>query len=68
VPRSRSRWLTPHERSFQVSGSIGIALYPVDGANSATPLEHADAAMYLAKQQGKNNVQFYAGALADAVA
>ena len=60
--------LTLHERSYQVSGSIGIALYPADGADAATLLKHADAAMYLAKQQGKNNVQFYTGALADAVA
>jgi len=57
-----------HDRSYQVSGSIGIALFPADGGDAATLLKHADAAMYLAKQQGKNNVQFYTGELADAVA
>jgi diguanylate cyclase (GGDEF)-like protein/PAS domain S-box-containing protein len=50
--------------SFLVTGSIGIALYPRDGRDAATLLKHADAAMYLAKGTGKNNVQFYTFELA----
>ena len=42
-----------------VTLSIGIALYPTDGDNHLLLLEKADAAMYLAKKQGKNNVKFY---------
>jgi diguanylate cyclase (GGDEF)-like protein/PAS domain S-box-containing protein len=51
-------------RSYQVTGSIGISLYPDDGADAATLLKNADAAMYLAKDRGKNNYQFYTVQLA----
>ena len=53
---------------FQLTGSIGLALYPNDGDDAATLLKHADAAMYLAKDRGKNNVQFYTSELAQEAA
>ncbi|MBY0243412.1 MAG: EAL domain-containing protein [Burkholderiaceae bacterium] len=43
----------------QVSCSIGVAMYPRDGSDPDTLLMNADAAMYRAKDTGKNNVQFY---------
>ncbi|CAN7406685.1 EAL domain-containing protein [Pseudoduganella sp. LjRoot289] len=43
----------------QVSCSIGVAMYPRDGSDADTLLMNADAAMYRAKDTGKNNVQFY---------
>jgi diguanylate cyclase (GGDEF)-like protein len=43
-----------------VSPSIGIAFYPGDGTNVDTLLAHADAAMYNAKERGRNNLQCYA--------
>jgi len=46
-------------REFYLSASIGISLYPNDGSDAATLLKHADAAMYRAKELGKNNFQFY---------
>jgi len=60
--------LTIQGSVFLVTGSIGIGLYPGDGADAATLLKHADAAMYLAKDKGKNNVQFYTSELADMAA
>lgn len=39
--------------------SIGISFFPKDGDNVETLLRNADAAMYLAKELGKNNYQFY---------
>jgi diguanylate cyclase (GGDEF)-like protein len=46
--------------NVHVSPSIGIAYYPHDGATMDTLLAHADAAMYCAKDRGRNNVQCYA--------
>jgi diguanylate cyclase (GGDEF)-like protein/PAS domain S-box-containing protein len=42
-----------------VTTSIGIALYPLDGEDPDTLIKNADAAMYYAKSQGRNNYQFY---------
>lgn len=42
-----------------VTPSIGISLYPLDGKDAKTLLKNADAAMYHAKEQGRNNFQFY---------
>jgi diguanylate cyclase (GGDEF)-like protein/PAS domain S-box-containing protein len=42
-----------------VSASIGISFYPDDGQNAAALIKNADAAMYAAKEQGRNNYQFF---------
>ncbi len=46
-----------------VSASIGISLYPSDGENAETLFKNADIAMYNAKEQGKNNYQFFANSM-----
>jgi diguanylate cyclase (GGDEF)-like protein/PAS domain S-box-containing protein len=45
---------------FYLSPSIGISLFPTDGEDSKSLLKSADLAMYRAKEQGRNNYQFYA--------
>jgi diguanylate cyclase (GGDEF)-like protein/PAS domain S-box-containing protein len=39
--------------------SIGIALYPQDGTSFGVLYQHADAAMYMAKKDGRNGYRFY---------
>jgi diguanylate cyclase len=43
-----------------ISASVGIAFYPRDGTTVDTLLARADAAMYSAKECGRNNLQIYA--------
>jgi diguanylate cyclase (GGDEF)-like protein/PAS domain S-box-containing protein len=42
-----------------VSGSIGVAVFPEDGADAATLLKNADTAMFHSKALGKNTYQFF---------
>jgi len=42
-----------------VTASIGISVYPNDGPDAQTLVKNADAAMYRAKDLGKNNYQFF---------
>ena len=44
---------------YFIGGSIGIGVYPLDGEDVKTLVKNADAAMYHAKEQGRNNFQFY---------
>jgi len=46
-----------------VSGSIGVAIYPEHGVSVDNLLKHADSAMYLAKEQGKNRVELFSDTL-----
>jgi diguanylate cyclase (GGDEF)-like protein len=45
---------------LRTSASIGVAFFPADGSSVETLVAHADAAMYCAKQRGRNNVQYFA--------
>jgi len=64
--RVAQRFLDTLSRPFMLDGhevfitaSIGIAIYEIDGKDMDSLLKNADAAMYHAKEQGKNNYQFY---------
>ena len=50
-------------KEFFVTCSIGVSVYPLDGAPADSLIETADIAMYRAKKLGRNNYQFYTPAM-----
>ena len=65
-----AKLLSGLQESFAVDGhellvtaSLGISLFPADGRDGVTLLQHADAAMYEAKRQGKNRLKFFRPAM-----
>ncbi|MET0090409.1 MAG: EAL domain-containing protein [Candidatus Thiodiazotropha sp.] len=54
--------LEPHV--LHVTTSVGIAVYPEDGQDSNTLLKNADAAMYMAKREGRNGFHYFTEAMA----
>ena len=48
--------LAPIDRMLRVTISVGVAVYPHDGATSTDLISRADAALYFAKKNGKNQV------------
>jgi predicted signal transduction protein with EAL and GGDEF domain len=51
------------ELELHISASIGISICPDDGTDAETLLQHADAAMYHAKNKGRGAYQFFAPAM-----
>lgn len=58
VTLARPLEISGHEITTTVS--IGVSMFPEDGADTDELLKNADIAMYKAKEAGKNNCQFYA--------
>ncbi len=46
-------------RELYVTPSVGIAMYPADATDAESLLKYADAAMYLAKEQGRNCYRYF---------
>jgi diguanylate cyclase (GGDEF)-like protein/PAS domain S-box-containing protein len=51
------------DRHTYISTSIGISVFPKDGDNPEALIQNADTAMYLAKERGRNNYQYYSASL-----
>jgi len=52
----------PHrvrEHDIQITGSVGIGVYPDDGTDAETLVKNADMAMLNAKESGRNSYQFF---------
>jgi diguanylate cyclase (GGDEF)-like protein/PAS domain S-box-containing protein len=56
------------EHDIHVTLSIGISVFPEDGEDAETLLRNADAAMYHAKESGRNNYQFFKQGMNDRAA
>ena len=48
-----------NSHNIQISASVGVTLYPTDGADADTLMRHADQAMYVAKQAGRNRYHLF---------
>ena len=54
-----SREFTIQGRTINISCSLGVSMFPEHGADSETLIKNADAAMYSAKDNGRNNFRFF---------
>jgi diguanylate cyclase (GGDEF)-like protein len=58
----------PHlvdQQELHVSTSIGVSVFPDDGADAETLIKNADTAMYQAKENGRQSFQFFKPAMND---
>ncbi|WP_372999095.1 EAL domain-containing protein [Sulfurimonas sp.] len=51
--------------TLYISSSIGISIYPNDDTDAKNLLKYADSAMYKAKEEGRNNFQFYSSEMTE---
>ena len=58
-----SRSIKHLDHEIVVTSSIGVSLFPDDGADFESLLKNADIAMYQAKNSGRNSVRFYSGTM-----
>jgi diguanylate cyclase (GGDEF)-like protein/PAS domain S-box-containing protein len=53
------------DKELYITASIGISIFPENGDNIEILVKNADAAMYYAKEEGRNNYQFYNSTIND---
>lgn len=68
VLESLRKPVTVSGQQFRITASIGLAVFPDDGRDSDTLVRNADAAMYRAKEQGRDNLQLYAASMNASIA
>ena len=56
-----------HGEAVSVSGSLGVTLYPLDDSKASTLIQHADMALYAAKDAGRDRFHLHTLALDEAV-
>jgi diguanylate cyclase (GGDEF)-like protein/PAS domain S-box-containing protein len=59
IIESLNRPIVIDQHPLQTTGSVGVSLFPRDGADMGELLKHSDTAMYQAKDRGRNNVQMF---------
>jgi len=64
IDMMKSPWRIQGQESY-VGASIGISIYPEDAGDAHSLLQHADSAMYRAKELGRRNCQFYSRDLSE---
>lgn len=52
-----------HGHTLGISASVGVSVFPQDGTDTTSLMKAADTAMYHAKAQGRNNVQFFTASM-----
>lgn len=55
--------ITLEQREFIIGASIGISLFGEDASTEESLMNHADTAMYAAKEEGRNNIRVYSADL-----
>jgi diguanylate cyclase (GGDEF)-like protein/PAS domain S-box-containing protein len=61
-----SESLTVAGQEIRLTASLGIGIFPADGTDADTLIANVDAAMYRAKEMGRNNFQFFTRPAAEA--
>jgi diguanylate cyclase (GGDEF)-like protein/PAS domain S-box-containing protein len=59
ITKEMTREFTIQGRPVSISCSLGVSMYPQHGMNTETLIKNADAAMYAAKDNGRNNFRFF---------
>jgi diguanylate cyclase (GGDEF)-like protein len=65
ILESLSKAVQIEENELYISSSIGISIYPDDGLDPQSLLKFADSAMYKAKDEGRNNYQYYSSEMTE---
>jgi len=61
IMRNFIRPVTIREQEFYITASSGIAVFPTDGEDADTLIKNADLAMYISKENGKNQSTLFSG-------